>query len=182
MIIGLSGLKGSGKSTVAKILCDKHGFIELAFADPLKRGIQHMLGLTESQLYGHQSEKESKDSFWHVSPRVIMQVIGTNLMRNELPKHLPELHTIWIRMMEKTIQQKEHSRIVISDCRFLDEACMIRNHNGLILRICRKEVIAEDLHESEKLAFETDYTIMNSGSLTDLDEAVSKFIDFIEYK
>lgn len=171
-IIGLSGLKGSGKSTVAKILCEKHNFIEFAFADPLKRGVQEMFGLSDFQLYGDYIVKEMVDPFWNVSPRVLMQIVGTELMRNELPRHIPDMNNIWIRMMEKRIKECNHPRIVISDCRFLDESCMIRNNNGLILRICRNGIYCEDFHESEKMAFEVDYTIFNTGTIEDLEENI----------
>jgi dephospho-CoA kinase len=36
MIIGLSGYAQSGKNTVADILVDHHGFIQLAFADAIR--------------------------------------------------------------------------------------------------------------------------------------------------
>ena len=37
MIIGLTGLKGSGKSAAADYLCKYHNFIEYALASPLKK-------------------------------------------------------------------------------------------------------------------------------------------------
>ena len=36
MLIGIVGEKFSGKSTVAKIICDEYNAVELAFADPIK--------------------------------------------------------------------------------------------------------------------------------------------------
>ena len=39
MIIGITGLIGSGKGTVADILVEEHNFIKLSFADKLKDGV-----------------------------------------------------------------------------------------------------------------------------------------------
>ena len=38
MIIGICGLIGSGKGTVADILVEYHGFQKISFADKLKDG------------------------------------------------------------------------------------------------------------------------------------------------
>jgi hypothetical protein len=175
-IIGLSGLKGAGKSTVARILCEKYGFVEYAFADPLKKGIMEMFGLSNYQLYGSLDDKERVDEYWKVSPRVLMQVIGTDLIRNYLPTKLPTVNNVWIRTMERKINESTFPRIVISDCRFLDEACMIRNLNGSIIQINRPSIVSVDTHESERVAFESDYTIYNSGTIEQLEHCVSNII------
>lgn len=52
MIIGLSGKKASGKSTVANYLTQTHRYKELSFADPLKRGCKEIFGLTDLELWG----------------------------------------------------------------------------------------------------------------------------------
>ena len=39
MIIGICGLIGSGKGTVADILVENHNFEKLSFADKLKDGV-----------------------------------------------------------------------------------------------------------------------------------------------
>lgn len=176
MIIGLSGLKYSGKSTVAKILCEKYNFIEYSFADPLKRGLIEMLGLSYNQLYVN---KESIDPYWNVTPRKLLQTIGTELMRDHLPKLIPEMKDIWIKRMEKSIQSRSNKNIVISDCRFIDEACFIRNKNGCIIRINRPSDIVNDLHESEKLDFDCDYNIYNSGTIQDLEKSISHIMNNI---
>ena len=36
-IIGLTGLPGSGKNAAARHLVDHHGFVEVAFADPIRQ-------------------------------------------------------------------------------------------------------------------------------------------------
>ncbi len=35
-LIGLVGRAGAGKTTVAKHLCERYGFVRVAFGDPLK--------------------------------------------------------------------------------------------------------------------------------------------------
>jgi len=43
VVIGLAGLKGSGKDTVADFLKNKHEFIKYAFAGSLKEACQNLL-------------------------------------------------------------------------------------------------------------------------------------------
>ena len=43
MILGLTGLKGSGKDTAAKYLVEKHGWVNVKFADTLENMIRLML-------------------------------------------------------------------------------------------------------------------------------------------
>ena len=40
MIIGICGLIGSGKGTVADILVEQHNFTKISFADKLKDGVE----------------------------------------------------------------------------------------------------------------------------------------------
>lgn len=61
MIIGLSGFAGAGKDTVADILRDKHNFVKLALADPLKRICRDVFAFTDAQLWGPSSERNKPD-------------------------------------------------------------------------------------------------------------------------
>ena len=44
MIIGICGLIGSGKGTVADILVDHFGYTKISFADKLKDGVATVFG------------------------------------------------------------------------------------------------------------------------------------------
>ena len=44
MIIGICGLIGSGKGTVADILVNTHKFTKISFADKLKDGVASVFG------------------------------------------------------------------------------------------------------------------------------------------
>jgi len=52
MIIGICGLIGSGKGTVADILVEYHGFQKISFADKLKDGVAAVYGWDRSMLEG----------------------------------------------------------------------------------------------------------------------------------
>lgn len=178
MIIGLTGISGSGKSTIANILQKKYNFTELSFADTLKDACKIIFNLSQKQLYGTQSEKEMIDPFWGVSPRQIFQTVGTKLFREELPRHLPSLSNIWIKNMETRISLIENNYdIVISDVRFQDELDYIKNRGGVILRVTNSNVLIRKCHEhkSEKEIINLvgiDYEINNHGSIEELIKTI----------
>ena len=92
MLVGLSGLKGSGKDTCADYLVKNHGFIKVAFADPLKDALKVLFMFTNDQLNGTIEQKEAPDNRWFgCSTRTAMQFVGTELLRDQLDKIMPGL-------------------------------------------------------------------------------------------
>ena len=61
MLVGVAGLAGSGKETVADRLCEKHGFVRVSFADPLKRFCMQVYEFTEEQLWGPSEFRNAPD-------------------------------------------------------------------------------------------------------------------------
>jgi energy-coupling factor transporter ATP-binding protein EcfA2 len=183
-LIGITGLRGSGKSTLARHLCMAYNFDEVSFADPLKHGIKEMFLLSGAELglfvtsSDQHHKKEEVDPFWGVTPRELMQVIGTDLMREELPKRLPQLRNVWIRSCERRLGFLKHSgsrRVVISDVRFPDEVAFIRSQGGRIWHVRRpgQESSGFTQHSSEGMAqqpdsFQPDVIFDNTGTVEDL--------------
>ena len=56
MIIGICGLIGSGKGSVADILVQEHNYIKLSFADKLKDGVASVFGWDRQMLEGDNAE------------------------------------------------------------------------------------------------------------------------------
>jgi len=61
MIIGVAGLAGSGKDTVADHLVEYHGFVKVALADPLKRICREVFDFSEEQLWGPSEKRNEPD-------------------------------------------------------------------------------------------------------------------------
>ncbi len=61
LLLGISGLAGSGKDTAADIFVAKHGFVKVALADPIKRIARDLWGFTELQLWGPSAERNAPD-------------------------------------------------------------------------------------------------------------------------
>lgn len=71
-IIGVTGLcidptgahriAGAGKDCVANRLLEKHGFVLLSFADPMKRFLQDVYEFTDEQLWGESEKRTEPDT------------------------------------------------------------------------------------------------------------------------
>lgn len=61
MLIAISGLAGSGKDTLADILCRSYGFVRVSLADPLKRFCQEVYEFTDDQLWGPSESRNAPD-------------------------------------------------------------------------------------------------------------------------
>lgn len=138
-IIGLVGLIGSGKDTVAQRLVNNHGYVQFSWASVLKDVTAILFGWDRSMLEGTTAEsradREKIDVWWSEqlgkpwSPRIAMQQVGTEILRNNLHKD------IWILAIMKRLQGFD--KVVISDTRFLNEISAVRKMNGTVWNIKR---------------------------------------------
>lgn len=176
MIIGLVGVKGSGKSTIAKYLVKHHNFIELTFAQALK-DICHILSGIPISIIDPQTEDNRKlretlkDPIFNMTGREWLQKIGTELFRDHFD---PD---IWIKIIERQLNTITTSQnYVISDCRFENEYQMIKKYNGIIWIINRPELKFNDTHRSETewntFINDNDTQINNDGSIDDLHKII----------
>lgn len=161
MIIGVTGKKQSGKSLMANYL-KKYNFVELSFAEPIKEICKILFNFTDDQMNGQL--KEIIDENWNVTPRKCMQFIGTELFRNQLNKLICDIgEDIWMKIVYQKIKKLLGNNIIISDVRYQNEADMIKNCGGIIIKIQRNYDISDisDIHSSEQNEIIFDHIIMN---------------------
>lgn len=174
-LIGLTGRKYSGKSTAASYLRTSHGYVEYSFADPLKKAIIDIFDLPYSAVYGSELQKNTVDTYWKVSGRELMQVIGTELFRDELVKYFPHLEDVWSKRLYKDLISfnDEDDKVVVSDVRFPSDAALIRRLGGKIVKIVRNESEQiQDSHMSENQNIVPDIVIENNHSMEEFYELI----------
>lgn len=128
MIIGLTGDRGIGKSTVANILKEA-GYMEYSFALPIKEGLMKITGLSYEEL-DSQEYKEKPISWLGVTPRDLFRTMGTLWGRNMIN---PDIWTIIAK--RRMMGEYAGKNIIISDVRFENELNMIRDMGGIIIHI-----------------------------------------------
>lgn len=155
VLIGLIGYKNAGKDTLADYLVRNHGFEKHAFADPVKQVCGIMFDLTPKQLTDPEG-KETVDERWGMTPRKMMQTVGTDMVRAQLG------NDFWVRHMNARMRHKEKLKIVISDVRFPNEAEWVRQNGGVLVRVIDGTQHA-DCHpsETEQLSIHEDARIFN---------------------
>lgn len=118
-IIGIAAKKRSGKDTIAEYLIDKHGFERYSFADPLKKGAQEMFGFTDDQMWGE--SKEVVDERWGITPRKMLQILGTELLQLDIHNHteegeFPIGRLVWVHKFKLWVEeQKQKEKEMIQE-------------------------------------------------------------------
>ncbi len=140
-LIGLAGPARVGKSTVAEILCNRFNFEERAYADPLKRSLMELTGLGKDYFYD-QDFKHEFHPLIGMSPRMLMQLFGTEFVRNTIRKDF------WVERMRWDLK-RSYGNQVISDVRFDDEADLIRDLGGTVIILSRDGFAHNAEHLSE---------------------------------
>lgn len=128
-IVGLAGRAGSGKTTCARWLIERHGAVEFSFAEPLKRVAQDVFGFSDEQVFGTQKEKEAIDPRWGISPRDALIRLGHS-MRERVG------NDVWLRACLDAVDRSGVALAVISDLRYPNEAEAVwRRKDGHVFRL-----------------------------------------------
>ena len=140
MIIGVCGLIGAGKDTIADYLVNIHQFRRESFANTLKDAVSAVFGWDRELLEGrtrHSREwREQQDEWWTarlgmpITPRWVLQYWGTEVVRKSFHDDT------WIASLENKLR-KTTDDVVISDCRFPNEIRAIKMAGGMVIRVHR---------------------------------------------
>jgi hypothetical protein len=140
MIIGVCGLIGAGKDTIADYLVNIHQFRRESFANTLKDAVSAVFGWDRELLEGRTRQsrewREQRDEWWSnrlgmdITPRWVLQYWGTEVVRKSFHDDT------WIASLENKLR-KTTDDVVISDCRFPNEIAAIRRAGGMVIRVHR---------------------------------------------
>lgn len=173
MIVGLySPAPQSGKSTVAKILRDTHGFHIVSFASPMKSMLALLLdtyGIREERLHYYATvAKEEPIPEIGKSYRDLLRTLGTEWGREQVD---PDL---WVRAALRRAEDTD--LLVIDDVRMPNEYEAIMAVGGQVWRITRPGAVTVNPHSSDGAleGFAFDEEIDNAGSIEDLARATER--------
>lgn len=205
MIVGLVGFIGSGKNTVADLMCRNGDFHSDSYASALKDVCSVIFQWDRKMLEGDTTEsrifRETVDQWWEnklgipgFTPRFALQHIGTDLFRNHFHQD------IWTLIIERKYSDSKKN-VVITDARFPNEIELIRKLGGKIVLVDKnatpewyataKKANEGDIdslikmekryprvHRSEWawIGTEFDYTIDNNWTMSRLCENVETFL------
>lgn len=163
-VVAFTGVAGSGKSTATRYLESK-GYMLVKFAAPLK-AMMRAIGLTDEELEGSLKERQ-RIALCDKTPRHAMQTLGTEWGRKCLGDDF------WVNLWKFEAERilEAGGRVVTDDCRFPNEAAVVRAMGGDIYRLVGRGGIQGD-HESERCDFLHDCLIENDGPLEDLHFAI----------
>jgi hypothetical protein len=175
MIIAISAKKQHGKDTVANIIQEytNNKFKIVKFADKLKDFVCTLINCTRDNLENEEFKNTPLGDEWDflnddcilekMTPRLLMQKIGTEAMRNNV-------HTnVWINSTLSNYCDK--CNWIITDLRFENEFTVLKKYNAVTIRINRPEINIMDEHPSETgldKNNEFDYYITNDSDLENL--------------
>lgn len=188
--VGVCGYKGAGKDTAATRLVERWGFERRALADPLKQAAAAIFGFTPDQLYG--DLKEAVDPYWNLSPRQVLQWLGTEGCREAVGGRAvesgawseDERNGLWIRALDRACRGLP--RVVVPDVRYANEARAILMRGGVLIRVDRPGHRSGS-HKSEQLdqwweefaPLGRTRTLQNDADIRSLHVAVDDLLELV---
>ena len=191
MVIGVTGFKTSGKDTVADYLVDRYGFQKYSFAKPLKDGVMAFFGWDWERMNDPEL-KEEVDPFWGISPRQVLQFMGTNAIRDAMPEAYPVFKEItgnnfWVKRFLQTYQQNSLLDFVVPDCRYENEILAIKECHGTIIRVNRNasvpkviEHISEDINSLKGINYDLDNNADRHSLHKQIDDIMEGYFGYIK--
>lgn len=161
-----------------------------AFAEPMKNFCKDVFGFSDDELFGPSEARERPSSVFTrpngtpLTPRFALQTLGTEWGRNCDPD-------VWAKacirkiLSERDLFDETEKHHVITDLRFVNEARLVREAGGKVIRVFRPQSVpaaALSGHASERDVFSPemdpliDFTIYNVAGLDELRLAVEEAI------
>ena len=171
-LIACHGLPGAGKDAFAKHIMKSGGWRRVAFAEPLKRGLEAMLGIPMEDIENPEIKNAPNYKFGR-SIRYMAQTIGTEWGRRLI------IDSIWVDLAEEKIRKAwdEGLGVIITDLRFENEAIRVHELGGKTIHIIRdnnkhtdesaKNGVASHPSDVVLSADYIDYQLLNNGSLSE---------------
>jgi dephospho-CoA kinase len=139
-LIALTGLPRSGKDTIAGFL-QSHYYARRAFADPLKDAAAILLDREPWEMRGEQGfDREAVLPEWGFSTRWFLQRFGTEAVRDNIRQDF------WTHRMRNYLSRVNNplARVVITDCRFLNEVELVHEFGGIVVEVKRPGCVKSD--------------------------------------
>lgn len=167
-VVALSGLAGSGKSTLADYLIERHGYVRVKFAGPLK-AMARAVGLTDDHIEGALKELPCQ-LLQGKTPRFFMQQLGTQFGRDIIGEDF--WTGLWLNTANDVLN--DGGRVITDDCRFDNEADAVRAIGGVVVELKGRGGIA-GAHASEQ-GCDADLVLRNDGSVQDLQRRADELL------
>lgn len=175
-VVGIAGLAGAGKDTLAAHLVEKYGFVRRALADPMKELLNKFFDWDmmdwDSRIWKESPILGQYRAFGQeYSPRQLAQWLGTEVGRSTFGSDC------WVRLLDDYINEKAIGRsVVVPDIRFANEARYIKHElGGIVVEVRRANAPQVAAHVSER-GLPTGYAdvvIHNNGTI---DEFLKKAV------
>jgi hypothetical protein len=179
VLIGLCGFARSGKDEFADALSRRFGYVKLGWADALYEvALAIDPAITVKKLFGVFKIQKPLSKIvakvgWtkakeNMEVRNFLQRLGTEVGREKIHPN------VWIWALEPKIKEhlKKGDSVVVTNCRFENEAEAINRLGGSIIRVVRPGVGPVNAHSSEA-GFANKHAIwevINDGTIEDLEE------------
>jgi hypothetical protein len=133
MIVALFGPQQVGKTTAANSLVEHHGFVRVAFAEPIYRMVGALLNLSVEEVRKLPKDKRMA-ALGYRTLRYTLQTLGTEWGREFMGRNL------WVDAARREIQGYTESgkSVVIDDLRFKGEYEMLRVFDCRFVRLHRE--------------------------------------------
>jgi hypothetical protein len=182
LIVGLNGVAQSGKDTVGAYLVKYHGFTRVAFADPIRDALLALNPTIKLSNYNTAKLDEVLDHYtngWddakttYAEVRELLQRIGTEAGRG--------IHgdDCWTKITERRIAEID-GPVVVTDCRFENEARLVHELGGEVWGITRQSVGSVNGHISDR-PLHQDFIDSYIGNNTTLDKLYGEVENALAY-
>lgn len=180
MLIGITGKKQHGKSTVANMIASEYGFHVVSFAEPIKHMLCGLFGWDYDQCQEGAFKETPRDDCYGRTPRDLMLSLGTAWGREMVNEN------IWTDAALRSIdsREKQGNSVVVPDVRFNNEAEAIKSRNGFIISVERTGAVGPYAESIEHISEEgirsglIDFTVsVRSGRIDTLKGLVRGYIE-----